>query len=362
MAGRAPGVLFCPVFSSSASLPPPPPPNVAMADAAPPPPPAAAPAGAPAGVDEAEEAEGFGASDLLMDSVNKMEWKNIEAALTYQKKNVAEMLRKACSQIRIKGEMTLDDSNGKFLSDMLPEMEDFSTWCYATHIRPKLAKLPLDLPEELPPQESGKGKKKAGGGGGGGGGGGAKGGASKGGKGGKGKEEKISAKTQIKIDNVMRIMNGEAAKTSTLKKVQVGDRAVGWLEALEPGKNLVLDAPWEFHLAKEMGSASALLMKKKGDSEKDSEEARYRSVRNLADGIVIYEAQYRLHFGVEELPPMQILVDARHVLDQLKVKVKFTVHKCLRKHPQLLSSSQFKTRHASKFLQPYPSQVRSLGQ
>ena len=32
--------------------------------------------------------------------------------------------------------------------------------------------------------------------------------------------------------------------------------------------------------------------------------------------------------------------------------------RCLRKHPALLSSSQFKGRHASKFLQPYPSQVQ----
>jgi len=62
-------------------------------------------------------------------------------------------------------------------------------------------------------------------------------------------------------------------------QVQVGDRAVGWLEALEPGKNLVLDAPWELQLAKEMGSAAGLLAKKKGESDKDSEEARYRSVR-----------------------------------------------------------------------------------
>jgi len=154
---------------------------------------------------DAPEAEGFGASDLLMDSVNKMEWKNIEAALTYQKKNVAEMLRRACSQIRVKGEMQLDDSNGKFLSDMLHEMDDFASWCYKEHIRPKLQKLPLDLPEDLLIAADPKAKKKGGGGKG-------------GGKGGK-KEEKIPAKTQIKIDNVMRIMNGEAAKSNTMKKV-----------------------------------------------------------------------------------------------------------------------------------------------
>ena len=55
------------------------------------------------------------------------------------------------------------------------------------------------------------------------------------------------------------------------KKTQIGDRAVGWLEALEPGKNLVLDAPWELHVAKEMGTAAAILNKKKGDGERDSE-------------------------------------------------------------------------------------------
>mmetsp|Transcript_21750 Transcript_21750/g.64472 ORF Transcript_21750/g.64472 Transcript_21750/m.64472 type:complete len:797 (+) Transcript_21750:79-2469(+) len=156
----------------------------------------------------------------------------------------------------------------------------------------------------------------------------------------------------------MRIMNGEAAKSNTLKKVQVGDRAVGWLEALEPGKNLVLDAPWELQLAKEMGTAAGQLAKKKSDGDKDSEEARYKTVRNLADAVVIFETQYKMRYGVEELPPLQILADARHVLASLKVKVKFTVHKCLRKHPALLSSSQFKARHASKFLQPYPSQVQ----
>jgi hypothetical protein len=165
---------------------------------------------------EGPEPEGFGASDLLMDSVNKMEWKNIEAALTYQKKNVAEMLRRACSQIRTKGEMQLDDSNGKFLADMLPEMEDFALWCYKEHIRPKLARLPLELPDEMAVDPKAK-KKAAGGGGRGGGGGG------RGGRGVKGKDV-IPAKTQIKIDNVMRIMNGEAAKASTLKKVQVRER------------------------------------------------------------------------------------------------------------------------------------------
>ena len=39
------------------------------------------------------------------------------------------------------------------------------------------------------------------------------------------------------------------------------------------------------------------------------------------------------------------------------LQVKFTVAKCLRKHPALLSSSEFKKRHAAKFLQPYGSQT-----
>ena len=162
-------------------------------------------------------------------------------------------------------------------------------------------------------------------------------------------------------------------------------------QALEPGKNLVLDAPWEMHVAKEMGTAAAILNKKKGD-ERESEEDRYRSVRNLADAIVTFEGQWKLRHGSEP-PHMQMLVDARATLDLLKRKarklspttaqprpqqhgptldlperaarrharrgaqVKFTVNKCLRKHPQLLSSSQFKARHAAKFLQPYPSQA-----
>jgi len=154
----------------------------------------------------------------------------------------------------------------------------------------------------------------------------------------------------------MRIMAGESAKDKG-KKTQVGDKATGWLEALEPGKNLVVDAPWELQLAKEIGNAAPTLTKKKGEGEKESEESRYRSVRNLADAIVVYEQQYRIRYGVEDVPATLLLTDARAVLGQLKTKTKFTVHKCLRKHPQLLSSSQFKARHANKFLQPYPSQV-----
>lgn len=54
---------------------------------------------------------------------------------------------------------------------------------------------------------------------------------------------------------------------------------MGWLEALEPCKNLVLDAPWELHLAKEMGSAAALLAKKKAEGDKvRREEEKERGV------------------------------------------------------------------------------------
>ena len=49
--------------------------------------------------------------------------------------------------MRTKGELTLDDSNGKFLGDMLAEMENFSSYCYKEHIRPKLIALTLVLPE-----------------------------------------------------------------------------------------------------------------------------------------------------------------------------------------------------------------------
>eukprot|EP00965_Chrysotila_dentata_P201750 6180730-Pleurochrysis_carterae.AAC.1 len=112
---------------------------------------------------EGDEAEGFGSSDILLDSVTKDEWKSIEAALSYNKKTVAEMLKRACAQVRatydatllaivselatstiasgcvfqcaicsvrISKELALDDSNGKFLGDMLPEMESFASWCY----------------------------------------------------------------------------------------------------------------------------------------------------------------------------------------------------------------------------------------
>merc|ERR1712228_171575 len=103
---------------------------------------------APAPEAEADEAEGLGSSDVLLDSVTKDEWKSIEVALSYQKKNVAEMLKRACSQVRTKGELQLDDTNGRFLGDLLPEMADFASWCYTAHIRPKLISLPLALPDE----------------------------------------------------------------------------------------------------------------------------------------------------------------------------------------------------------------------
>ena len=73
------------------------------------------PAAAPAEADAADEAEGFGDSDVLMDSVTKDEWKNIEKSLSYQKKAVCEMLKRVCSQVRTKGNIVLDDSNGKLI-------------------------------------------------------------------------------------------------------------------------------------------------------------------------------------------------------------------------------------------------------
>ena len=191
----------------------------------------AVPAGAPAPADgdkSDDEEEGFGSNaGLLAESVTKDEWKSIEAALTYNKKTVAEMLKRACGQVRHKGEILIDDSNGKFIGDMLPEMDNFSSWCYKEHIRPKLLSLPLDLPE---PEEGDAKKKKSGGG--------PKKAPPKKGGGGGGKEEKIPAKQQIKIDNVMRIMNGESAKDKGKKGVGVGDKATGWLAALEAGGDL----------------------------------------------------------------------------------------------------------------------------
>ena len=81
-------------------------------------------------------------------------------------------------------------------------------------------------------------------------------------------------------------------------------------------------------------------------------------MRNVADAIVVYENQYKIRYQVDDVPSLLMLADARHVLNQLKAKVKFTVHKCLRKYPALLSSSAFKSKHAAKFLQPYSSQLQ----
>ena len=81
-----------------------------------------------------------------------------------------------------------------------------AAYCYKENIRPKLISLALALPDEVAADDGKKGGGKKGGGGG-----------KKGGK----KEEKIPAKTQIKIDNVMRIMNGGAAKDKGPSKLQV---------------------------------------------------------------------------------------------------------------------------------------------
>ena len=100
---------------------------VEISDPAPKPEPSPA-AGAPAADDDKED--DMGMSDVLLDSVTRMEWKSIEAALSHHKKTVAEMLKRACAQVRTKGELVLDESNGQFLGDMLLEMDNFSTWCY----------------------------------------------------------------------------------------------------------------------------------------------------------------------------------------------------------------------------------------
>ena len=87
----------------------------------------------------------------------------------------------------------------------------------------------------------------------------------------------------------------------------MADQAAGWLDSLEPGKNLVVGAPWELQLAKEMGTAAGLLGKRKeGVGKEESEEARYRNVRNLADAIVIFESQWKIRYQVAEVPDMQV--------------------------------------------------------
>ena len=90
---------------------------------------AASDAAAPA-ADGFDDEDGFGASDVLLDSVTKDEWKTIEASLSHHKKTVAEMLKRATAQVRTKGDLVQDESNGKFLGDMLPEMDNFAVWCY----------------------------------------------------------------------------------------------------------------------------------------------------------------------------------------------------------------------------------------
>ena len=187
-------------------------------------PPAAADGAEKKDEDEEDEEGHGGNAGLLAESVTKDEWKSIEASLTYNKKTVAEMLKRACGQVRHKGEILIDDSNGKFLGDMLPEMENFSNWCYKEHIRPKLLSLPLTLPEE-----DDDGKKKKGGGGG------PKKGPPKKGGGGGGKEEKIPAKQQIKIDNVMRIMNGAPSTYSMYTRACVWLGAWAWA-AIRPAR------------------------------------------------------------------------------------------------------------------------------
>ena len=166
-------------------------------------------------------------------------------------------------------------------------------------------------------------------------------------------------KKHMDTDLELYFMKGEAAKDKGKSSLQIGANATGWLEALEPGKNLVLDAPWELQLAKEVGTAAAYLAPKKVKGEdKESTENKYKAVRNVADAIVVYENQFKIRYQVDDVPSLLMLADARHVLNQLKAKVKFTVHKCLRKYPALLSSSAFKSKHAAKFLQPYSSQLQ----
>lgn len=73
-----------------------------------------------------------------------------------------------------------------------------------------------------------------------------------------------------------------------------------------------------------------------------------------------YEAQFRLRFDERALSRAmgtRLLTDARHVLTKLKGAVAFEADECLRSHAHLLSSSDFRRRHAAKFLQPYPTQL-----
>lgn len=292
-----------------------------MADKQNPPPPA--PAAATVNEDSDDEAEGQ-TNNMLLDAVSRDEWKAIESTLSPARRNVADMLARLCTQIRINGKEQFDDSSGRFLLDLLSEMETFPEVAYKQHIRPKLESLGIkfpDIEEAATPRGKGKGKKK--------------------------KEVKLSGKVQIKLDNIIRIMEGESA--SKTKKVGVAGKAVGWLEGLEPDRILPPDAPWELQLAKEMGACSDLL-------NSSSKSEGFAGMRNLADAITVFERQYMLRFGKVD-SDLQLLIDAREVLKLLKTTVKFTVESCLKKQPHLLTSSQFRTKHAAKFLQPYPTQV-----
>jgi hypothetical protein len=301
---------------------------------------------------------------MLLASVTKDEWKTIEGALAPNRKAVCEMLTRVSTQIRVAAEkpadggkkvekakapeVTFDENIGRFLGDMLPEMDGFADWIYANHIRPKLESMQLDLPADSAAADKDDKDDKGGG--------------KKGGGGKKEKpvkEVKISAKVQIKLDNIVRIMQGESAQTSKMatKRGSLGDRSIGWLEGLQPERPLAADAPWELQLAREMAAAGGLLRKELKEIPKS---LGFGAIRNLSDAIMTYEAQYRLRFDEDALKKVsqgRMLADARHVLAKVKDAVAFEADECLRSHAHLLSSSDFRRKHASKFLQPYPTQL-----
>ncbi|KAJ1619761.1 hypothetical protein T492DRAFT_1083289 [Pavlovales sp. CCMP2436] len=344
---------------------------------------AIAPVAPPLPKKEEDEEEDEQDSSMLLEAVTKDEWKTIEGALLPQRKAVTEMLVRVCTQIRVVAEKPADgkkadkgpkavpesavgneENIGRFLADMLPEMDGFADWIYANHVRPKLESLKLELPAEAEDKDDKKGGKKGAGGGGG------KKGSGGGGGGKKGGE--ISAKVQIKLDNIVRIMQGESANTTKMggKRGNLGDRSVGWLEGLQPERPLANDAPWELQLAREMASAGALLdahakqalkKSKSGDDAKELSKATgFATIRNLSDAIMTYEAQFKLRFDEAALKRSSgslLLTDARYVLDKLKSCVKFEADECLRNFAHLLSSSEFRKRHQAKFLQPYPTQL-----
>lgn len=325
--------------------------------------------------EEEDEDEDEG-SAMLLASVTKDEWKAIEGALLPNRKAVCEMLTRVSTQIRVgvekppdgkkaergekeaKKDVVFDENIGRFLVDMLPEMDGFAEWIYANHIRPKLESMALDLPAEEGSASDGKEDKK--------------GGAKKGGGGGKkdkpAKEVKIPAKVQIKLDNIVRIMQGESANTTKMagKRGNLGDRSVGWLEGLQSERPLANDAPWELQLAREMANAGLLLRASKDGKEKEvSKSVGFAAIRNLSDAIMTYEAQFKIRFdegALKKVMGSRLLTDARHVLAKLKDAVAFEADECLRSHAHLLSSSDFRKRHAAKFLQPYPTQLQLFRQ